>query len=98
VALSADGSTALIGGPESDVGPSSSNGGEVGAAWAFRRLGTNWATEGSALTGNGEKGDGDFGWSVALSAEGDTALIGGAYDNTPARGQYGVGAAWVFRR
>ncbi len=84
VALSADGDTALVGGfvDHSDVG----------AAWVFTRLGSTWAQQGPKLTGAGEAGAGEFGWSVALSAEGDTALIGGHEDGG------GVGAAWVFTR
>jgi len=84
VALSADGNTALVGG-END------NGGR-GAAWVFRRSGSTWAQQGPRLTGGGEVGKGDFGSSVALSADGDTALVGGSHD---ARSN---GAAWVFTR
>jgi hypothetical protein len=84
VAVSADGNTALIGG-EYD------NGG-VGAAWVYTRSGSTWTQEGSKLTGAGETGNGYFGQSVALSADGNTALIGGQYDNGS------VGAAWVFTR
>ena len=59
----------------------------------FTRSGTTWTQQGSKLTGSGEVAvinGGDFGWSVALSADGNTALIGGRWD-------FGdVGAAWVF--
>ncbi len=84
LALSADGDTALVGGfvDHSDVG----------AAWVFTRSGSTWTQQGEKLTGAGESGAGEFGWSVALSAEGDTALIGGHEDGG------GVGAAWVFAR
>jgi hypothetical protein len=82
VALSADGDTALIGGP-------ADNGG-AGAAWVFTWTGSTWALQGGKLTGTGETGAGRFGISVALSADGDTALIGGPADNG------GAGAAWVF--
>ncbi len=37
-------------------------------------------------------GTGRFGYSVALSADGNTALIGGRYESS------GAGAAWVFTR
>src|SRR4051812_20209872 len=84
VALSADGNTALIGGP--------SDNGAVGAAWAFTRSGGVWTQQGTKLTGGGETGAGEFGWSVALSADGNTALIGGNTDNGF------VGAAWAFTR
>jgi hypothetical protein len=52
---------------------------------------------GQKLTGTGETSEsglslGEFGTSVALSADGNTALIGGPEDNN------GVGAAWLFTR
>ncbi len=89
VALSAEGDTALIGGRKDDGG--------IGAAWVFTRAGSgagaSWAQQGAKLTGGGEEsGEGEFGQSVALSAEGDTALIGGFHDDS------GDGAAWVFTR
>jgi hypothetical protein len=89
VALSADGGTALIGGPRDngEVGTT-----YVGAAWVFTREGTTWSQQGAKLTGPEEAGAGHFGYSVALSAEGSTALIGGPYDNKAA------GAAWTFTR
>lgn len=46
--------------------------------------------QGEKLTGGKETGKGAFGYSVALSGNGRTALIGGPDDNE------GVGAAWVF--
>jgi RHS repeat-associated protein len=84
VALSSNGKTALIGGP--------SDNSEVGAAWVFTRSGSTWTQQGEKLTGSGETGAGYFGGSVALSANGNTALIGGGRDNSD------VGAAWVFTR
>ena len=86
VALSADGNTALIGGRQDN----GTVGGQVGAAWVFARSGDVWTQVGSKLTASDETGPGDFGWSVALSADGSTALIGGPSDNGDA------GAAWVF--
>jgi hypothetical protein len=84
VALSADGNTALVGGP-GDYG-------KTGAAWVFTRSGSTWTQQGSKLTGGTEQGEGQFGSSVALSAAGNTALIGGPGDSS------GLGAAWVFTR
>ncbi len=84
VALSSDGDTALIGGP-GDTG-------HLGAAWVFTRTGTEWTQQGAKLTGGEELGEGRFGYSVALSGEGDTALIGGRSDSEDA------GAAWAFTR
>jgi Putative Ig domain/IPT/TIG domain/FG-GAP repeat len=84
VALSSDGNTALIGGPIDGL--------EAGSAWVFVRSETGWEQQGSKLTGSGEIGEGEFGRSVALSSDGNTALVGGRWDN------HKVGAAWVFVR
>ena len=83
VALSADGNTALVGGPFDDDG--------AGAAWVFTRSGETW-TQQAKLVGFGEDGPAGFGTSVALSANGDTALVGGSDDADS------LGAAWVFFR
>ncbi|HEY2767502.1 MAG TPA: hypothetical protein VGI76_04555 [Solirubrobacteraceae bacterium] len=82
VALSASGNSALIGGPRDDQ--------NRGAAWAFARLGSTWSQQGAKLTAEDERGKGELGWSVALSADGTIALIGGLGDSQRA------GAAWVF--
>ena len=82
VALSGEGNAALIGGP--------GDGGKVGAAWVFAPSGEVWSQEGAKLTGTGGSGAGEFGWSVALSREGTTALIGAPGDGSNA------GAAWAF--
>jgi hypothetical protein len=85
VALSSDGNTALIGGPGDNTA--------TGAAWVFTRSGTTWAQQGEKLTGGGEETtEGFFGEGAALSADGNTALIGAARDNSL------DGAAWVFTR
>ncbi len=53
--------------------------------------------QGAKLTGTGEsRPQAYFGYSVALSADGNTALIGGPDDNAP-RGRSGA-AVWVFTR
>jgi phosphodiesterase/alkaline phosphatase D-like protein len=81
VGLSSEGNTALIGGP----GDSSKS----GAAWVFARSGETWSQQ-KKLAGGEESEDGEFGSSVSLSSEGNTALIGGPGDSE------GAGAAWVF--
>jgi hypothetical protein len=88
-AISADGSTAIAGAFDDASGK--------GAAYVFTRSGLTWTLQakltapasgaGRALGTNVE-----FGSEVALSADGDTALIGGFGDNSDA------GAAWVFTR
>jgi hypothetical protein len=64
VALSADGKTALIGAPFYSTG---------GAALVFVRSGTIW-TQQAALVGNNAVGSAQQGYSVALSADGNTAM------------------------
>jgi hypothetical protein len=81
VALSADGNTALVGGP-GDNGD--------GAVWVFTRSNGVWTQQGNKLVGTGAVGIAEQGWSVALSADGNTAVVGGLSDNG------GDGAAWVF--
>jgi hypothetical protein len=84
VALSSDGNTAIVGGQHDNS--------STGAVWVFTRSGGVWAQQGAKLVGTGAIGAAWQGWSVALSADGNTALIGGRGDNRF------VGAAWVFTR
>ena len=84
VALSADGNTALVGG----LGDNSF----AGAVWVFTRRNGVWTQQGNKLVGTGAVGTADQGVSVALSADGNTALVSGVGDNSLA------GAAWVFTR
>ena len=83
VALSADGNTAIIGGPDHDS--------YMGAAWVFRHSGGTWIEQ-QRLVGSEAIGAAYQGAAVALSADGNMAIIGGWGDNIY------VGAAWVFRR
>ncbi len=84
VSLSADGNTAIVGGYEDN--------GNVGAAWVWTRSGGAWSQQGQKLVGSGAAGNATQGCSVALSADGNTAIIGGLADNS-----FG-GAAWVWTR
>jgi len=72
VALSADGSTAIVGAPDDN--------GNIGAAWVYTLSGGVW-TQQAKLAGTGKSGDAAQGWSVALSADGNTAIVGGYLDN-----------------
>jgi hypothetical protein len=84
VALSADGNTALVGGDGDNA--------SAGATWVFSRSGGTWTQQGAKLVGSGASTPTGQGISVALSGDGNTALVGGYGDNS------GVGAAWVFTR
>jgi hypothetical protein len=84
VALSADGNTVIVGG--------FSDNSQTGAAWVYTRNNGVWTQQGSKLVGAGAVGNARQGQSVALSADGSTAIVGGYYDNSAA------GAAWVYTR
>jgi hypothetical protein len=84
VALSKDGTTALVGAPSAEEG--------AGSASIFVVAGPAWEQQGGPLAGGEEAGEGRFGQSVALSADGSIALVGG-------NGQSGAtGSAWAFER
>ncbi len=84
VTISADGNTAIVGGVEDNF--------YIGAAWVFTRSNGVWSQQGSKLVGTGEIGEALFGTSVAISADGNTAIVGGYGDNNL------KGAVWVFIR
>ena len=87
VALSADGNTAIVGGPLDNFFA-----GGPGAAWIWTRSGGVWTQQGPKLVGSGTVGNAFQGISVSLSADGNTAIIGGYQDN------FGIGAAWIWTR
>jgi PKD repeat protein len=64
----------------------------AGTAWVFTRSGGGvWTQQGLKFFGSGAVGSPVYqGWSVALSADGATAILGGPNDNAD------TGAAWVF--
>ncbi len=84
VALSEDGNTAVIGGPEYEKGAEPGN----GAAWVFVRSGDSWVQQGPRLSGS-EKSE--FGESVAISPNGNTVVVGAPHAS-------GGGAVWTFSR
>ena len=83
VALSAQGSTALVGAFEHDK--------NAGAGYVFTLRGGIWSQAGE-LTASGTASGNQFGTSVALSAEGSTALVGAVGHDKNA------GAGYVFTR
>lgn len=90
VALSADGSTALIGAPGTPVN------GEVsaGKAYLYKQSNGVWSTTPVAtFSPPAATAYYNFGWSVALSADGTTALVGTAPNNTTSKNP---GAAYVY--
>ena len=83
VSISADGNTAIIGGPYDNN--------QGGAAWVWTRSGGVWTQQGNKLVGSGAVENANQGESVSLSGDGNTAIIG-------APGGGGDGAAFVWTR
>src|SRR5579875_2803620 len=97
VALSADGNTALVGAYKADL-PSSLT--DAGAAYVFVRSGMAWSQQQKLIASDGALFD-NFGTSVALSADGNTALIGAYNADLPGPTnpiRQNAGAAYVFVR
>jgi FG-GAP repeat len=89
VALSSDGKTALIGGPRAE-GEKGER--EAGAAWTFLWNGSEWKEQAKLPQATGTGLETGQGQSVALSGDGNTALVGGpGYKNS-------IGGAWVYVR
>ena len=87
VGISADGNTVVIGGNNDNNG--------MGAVWIFTRKNGIWTQQGDKLVGTDT--DAAFlpvsqGFSVGMSADGNTVIVGGPYDSSSR------GAAWVFIR
>lgn len=84
VAISLDGKTVLLGAQH--------EGAAVGAAWVFAKgIDGKWSP-GVKLLGAGAAGESRQGFSVSLSADGKTAIVGGFTDDN------GRGAAWIFTK
>ncbi|KRT56018.1 FG-GAP repeat [endosymbiont of Ridgeia piscesae] len=111
VALNSDGSTLAVGANAEDSDDTgshfSSNGSapDSGAVYIFTRSGATWNEQTRLKAATTEAGD-DFGYAVALSADGNTLAVGadledGGNDgiNTPTNNtETEAGAAYVFNR
>lgn len=73
VDISADGNTAIVG-----LEVDNNN---IGAACIYTRNGGVWSQQGSKLVGTGSVGRSCQGYSVSLSADGNTAIVGSPYDD-----------------
>ena len=86
LALSGDGNTALIGASD-EMG--------TGTAYIFTRSGSTWSLR-QELTAVHPVANGNFGYSVALSGDGTTALIGADNRFNRMIGAHNKDAAYVF--
>jgi hypothetical protein len=74
IAMTRDGNELLVGAPSAEA--------SKGEVVAYGRTGETWSQIGSPLKGGGEgTGQYDFGTSIAISGEGNTALVGGNFGN-----------------
>jgi len=83
VAVSSDGSAAMVGAP----------GDEAGSAYVFSGTGGSWTQTGKLTAEDGDSGD-FFGDSVAVSSDGSAAMVGAPGDEDP--NGYNAGSAYVF--
>jgi hypothetical protein len=95
VALSADGNTLVVGAPGEDSDSSGVGGAKnntrasnSGAVYVFRRFNNDWAEQSYIKASNTGAGD-TFGESVALSADGNTLVVGARHEDS---GAVGIGA------
>ncbi|MCK9516986.1 MAG: FG-GAP repeat protein, partial [Ottowia sp.] len=89
VAISADGYTAIVGAyKDDDLGTDS------GSAYIFTRSGTTWTQQTKLLASDGAAGD-SFGFSVAISGDGNTAIVGAYGDDDKGSTS---GSAYIFTR
>jgi cysteine-rich repeat protein len=113
VALSADGSTMAVGAYNEasdatgiDGDPLNDRALNAGAVYVFRRSGAAWIQEAYIKASNTDASD-NFGFSVALSADGSTMAVGAYQEDSPATGVNSTnqangapdaGAVYVFTR
>ena len=92
VAMSADGNTIAVGGAFDGGGGESPVPSSRGSVWVFVRTSGVWSQEAGPLFPSDGVPPTLFGFSLALSADGNTLAVGGPIDNSNS------GAVWVFRR
>jgi hypothetical protein len=91
VALSNDGNTVIIGAPLDDVGANTDQGSVV----VYFRNNGSWSQQ-AKLNGSSPVPPSRFGWSVAVSNDGNTMVVGAPKDSTG--GFSGSGSAYIFSR
>jgi hypothetical protein len=74
-----------------DWGYSSAFGGGAGAAWVYTRSGTSWKQQ-QKLVGTPATANANQGYSVTLSSDGNTGIVGGPGDSG------NTGAALIYTR
>ena len=89
VSLSSDGSTAIVGAYGEDTTASN-----AGSAYIFTRSGTSWSQQAKIQASDAQATD-YFGYSVSISGDGDTVIVGAYGEDTTATW---AGSAYIFTR
>jgi hypothetical protein len=110
VALSADGNVLAVGAIDEDSAATTVGGNandnsktDAGAAYVFSRTGTNWTQEAYVKASNSGATD-NFGQGIALSANGETLVVGAVREESGIEGnqtddsQLVAGAVYVFTK
>jgi trimeric autotransporter adhesin len=110
VAISRDGSTIAVGAPLESSSARTINGNEAdnsaleqGAVYVFVRSGATWVQQAYIKASNGDPGD-QFGWSIALSGNGNTLVVGARHEDSISASQpannaaMNAGAAYIYQR
>ncbi len=113
LALSSDGNTLAVGAPGESSNAVGINGNQgdnsapqSGAVYVYSRTGSTWAQQSYAKASNTGASD-FFGWSLALSADGNTLAVGAYGEDSNAKGVGGnqsnnshslAGAAYIYTR
>jgi hypothetical protein len=113
VALSSDGNTLVVGAAFEDSSATGVDGNESdnstensGAVYIYGRSGSTWSQQAYVKASNPDVGD-NFGYRIALSADGGTLAVGAPNEDSSARGVNGdqadnaapqAGAVYVFSR
>src|SRR5678815_1928265 len=113
LALSANGNTLAVTATREDSNARGINGNQddnsaedSGAVYVFTRTGGRWSQQAYVKSSNADAGD-QFGWSVALSDDGNLMVVGAPTEQSNARGVNGnqsdnssanAGAGYVFTR
>ena len=87
VSISGDGNTAIVGSWLEDTG-----GTNAGAAYIFIRSGTSWSEQ-AKIQASDKALDDNFGKSVAISSNGNTAIVGAEFEDTMG---IDAGAAYIL--
>ena len=87
VTISSDGNTAIVGAQQDD-----DRGNSSGSAYIFTRSGSDWTQQGKITAPDGVTSD-NFGFSVSISSDGNTAIVGSPMDDDKGNAS---GSTYIF--